>query len=436
MKKKILSILCLAVALLMSTAMADVKVDANADSKTGYTATFSYQNEEATNVQLVGGFQFYESGDVNVYGKGFMLPASDSFNNHLIAPQDWESGKEYRHIQDTGYTMNMEKNAETGAWEAQLDLPGGSYMYQFKVSIDNGESYKTIADPSNEAFSNAWGANQARSKFFVPYDEKQADEYYDWSWTQPIADASKAGTIEGFTYETVDGVQNAEIYLPAGYSADGEAYKVLYLCHGGGGTEGDWFWQGNAGNILDHLIAEGKAEPFVVVTMNNAAFNSLFPGKVSNDANYYRYCVKNIKENLTPYVEANYNVRSDVEGKALAGLSQGAKLTNFAFIDDPNAYSHYGMFSCSVVWAWPELEDYSAYKNANVYLGAGFADHYMISASYHQELDCTLVGFKEILDAEGIVYNNGGSYVTAEGSHDWFTWQLILRDYVANNLWK
>jgi hypothetical protein len=45
-------------------------------------------------------------------------------------------------------------------------------------------------------------------------------------------------------------------------------YPVLYLSHGGGGTDSDWFNQGRAHNTLDRFIASGELEPTVVVTPN------------------------------------------------------------------------------------------------------------------------------------------------------------------------
>jgi enterochelin esterase-like enzyme len=40
---------------------------------------------------------------------------------------------------------------------------------------------------------------------------------------------------------------------------------VLYLLHGAGDIESGWTMIGRANNILDNLIAEGKAKPMVVV---------------------------------------------------------------------------------------------------------------------------------------------------------------------------
>ena len=420
-----------------------VTVSENEESKTGYTVDFSYEDEKATNVNLIGGFQFYKSGDIQVYANGFVLPANDSQANHCIEADQWEPDQNLKHLNDTGSTVEM-KN-EDGKWSASLDLPGGYYMYQYSVSYDGGETYETVTDPQNvPACNEELSADQTRSQFFVPYDEKQGEEkdYYDWSWALPVEDEADKGSVEALVYEGLDGEQQAEIYLPAGYDEDSETpYKVLYLSHGGGGNEGDWFYQGHAGDIIDRLIADGSSEPFVVVCMDNSPYVEQFntpedSKKASGDTNYFLYCYKNIKEYLIPYVEENYNVSSERSERAFAGLSNGAKLTSQILIHDPEEFGYYGLFSGSSAWAWEEKEDYSAEQSANIYLAAGWADQLMMQNSYHTEKDKTLMGMKELLDGAEIPYNNGGSYVTVEGAHDWFTWMQILEDYVSTTLWK
>lgn len=444
MKNRIIAVLGISmffVLLCANISFASVVVKKNDNSRTGYTVSFSLEDEKATNVSLLGGFTFYHDGDVHLYGKGFSLAANDDYHNYLVQPEDWKADNNLRHIFDMEYSSELKRDS-SGKWIATMDLPGGCYMYQFSVSEDSGISYTPIADPDNTAQSVDWGSNQTRSKFFVPYDEKQGEEdYYDWSWTIPDKNSSQ-GTINGITYDGKDGEQRAEIYLPAGYDESREdPYPVLYLAHGGGGDEGDWFYQGNAGNILDNLIANGDAEPFVMVTMNNGAYTHLFrddPDVPSekNNPEYYEYCYDNIKNYLIPYIEEKYNVGTTADKKALAGLSQGAKLSNLAWINDPDTFGYYGMFSCSTSFLWPDQDDYSEYKKAKVYLAAGFADNYMISGEYHTDVDCTLIGLKEKLDEDGIIYNNGTGYVTVAGDHDWFTWQQILKKYFTDFLWK
>ena len=55
------------------------------------------------------------------------------------------------------------------------------------------------------------------------------------------------------------------VYTPPDYEKDSKRYPVLYLQHGAGEDEHGWGGQGYAGLIMDNLIAEGKAKPFIIV---------------------------------------------------------------------------------------------------------------------------------------------------------------------------
>jgi hypothetical protein len=65
------------------------------------------------------------------------------------------------------------------------------------------------------------------------------------------------GTIDTITYpsETVGVSRKVLIYTPPGYSAD-KKYPVLYLLHGIGGDEKEWFNGGVPHIILDNLYAD------------------------------------------------------------------------------------------------------------------------------------------------------------------------------------
>lgn len=410
-----------------------VVTEVNEESKTGYTTTFTYNDEEATNVQIKGGFQFYVENDPNVYASGFTLVANDSLENYLYNPEDWENGLNLCHVNDAGYVKEMTHDEERDSWSISLDLPGGSYLYQYEVSYDGGETYETIPDPENLPECNEQGAHQTRSKFYVPYDSEKQSQADDWSWLTPVENEEDRGSIVYTTYEgSLGRAQNVEIYLPAHYDENREEpYKTLYLTHGGGGEEGDWFHQGNAANIVDRLVAEGKCEEFIIVCMNNADY--IIEG--SRDWDYDKI-FENTTQYLMPYIQENYNVSTEVKDRAYAGLSSGAKTTTMIYYKAPELFGYYGMLSGSAAWAWPELEDYTAMKAPNIYLAAGFADHLMMQNTYHTDSDKTLMGFKELLDEAEIPYNDGQPYVTVQGGHDWFTWPQILKDYVETTLWK
>lgn len=409
-----------------ATDQAGVVVEANEESNTGYTVSFTYHDEEATNVQIMGGFQFYAENDENLYGGGYNLEEGDSAANYMVNPEDWSKDANLWHAGDAGYLADMEEN-EDGTWTYTINLPGGCYLYQYKVSYDDGETYEAIIDPENIPYCNEIGAHQTRSQFYVPYDAEKQSANEDWTWLTPAENEEERGTLIQENYAGVDDTERpVEVYLPANYDEERlEPYKVLYLSHGGGGEEGDWFYQGNAGNIVDRLVADGKAEEFIMVAMNNS--------QLEWD---YDKIYENMKDYLIPYMEENFNVSTAVEDRAFAGLSMGAMTANELLYRDQNLFGYFGIFSGSSVANFPELEDYSEYADLNLYLAAGWQDMALMNSSYQTDSDRTTVGLAEKLDELEFSYNNGNGVYIVQGGHDWFTWPQIIKDYVETTLWK
>ncbi len=401
-----------------------VVVEENEDSATGYTATFTYYNAGAESVALQGSFCFYEVGDEYLYAAGNLNEDGGLVDteNHLFTPDNWTAGMV--HYGDTSFLEDMDFDEETGAWTISLDLPGGSYLYQYVVTDDEGNE-ETITDPANIPYCNTLGASQERSQFYVPYDAEKQAESDDWSFVFPAEDEEDRGTLlwdtyEGYTYEGSDtSVQEVMVYLPAHYDADREEpYKTLYLAHGGGGEEGDWFSQGNAGNIMDRLAAEGKIEEFVIVAID-----------ISSGTNDER--TENLVDYTIPYVEANYNVSSETEDRALAGLSMGAGFAYTVEYQVEDTFGYFGIFSVGY-----NSDEYDILEGVNtnvakLYLGAGFADH-TIGASFMPG-QTPMAEFSEYLDENGVEYTG---LVVVEGGHDWFTWPQLLADFMENFLWK
>ena len=146
----------------------------------------------------------------------------------------------------------------------------------------------------------------------------------------------KGGRIEEFFYEDAGVRRRALAYLPAGFGADAQArYPVFYLMHGGGGSEDD-FLGGIEGKkplvpILDHLIAEGRLCPLIVVT---PSFYRPVPAgedpakKHAGDAasltgSFWR----ELNESLIPAVDARYPTQAAREARAFGGFSMGAEAT-------------------------------------------------------------------------------------------------------------
>lgn len=135
------------------------------------------------------------------------------------------------------------------------------------------------------------------------------------------------GKIDTVTYlsKTVGVSRKALVYTPPGYSK-GTKLPVLYLLHGIGGDEKEWFVQGQPHVILDNLYADGKLEPMIVVLPNGRAMsddratgNIMAPDKVAAFATFE----KDLLHDLVPFIESTYSTYTDRQHRAIAGLSMG-----------------------------------------------------------------------------------------------------------------
>ncbi|ALR29593.1 enterochelin esterase [Chryseobacterium sp. IHB B 17019] len=135
------------------------------------------------------------------------------------------------------------------------------------------------------------------------------------------------GKIDTVTYEskTVGTQRKALIYTPPGYKK-GNKYPVLYLLHGIGGDEKEWFRNGTPQIILDNLYAQGKLTPMIVVLPNGRAMKDdratgdiMAKDKVEAFATFE----KDLLNDLIPFIEKKYPVKKDRENRAIAGLSMG-----------------------------------------------------------------------------------------------------------------
>jgi enterochelin esterase-like enzyme len=135
------------------------------------------------------------------------------------------------------------------------------------------------------------------------------------------------GKIDTVTYEskTVGTQRKALIYTPPGYKK-GNKYPVLYLLHGIGGDEKEWFRNGTPQIILDNLYAQGKLTPMIVILPNGRAMKDdratgdiMAKDKVEAFATFE----KDLLNELIPFIEKKYPVKKDRENRAIAGLSMG-----------------------------------------------------------------------------------------------------------------
>ena len=112
--------------------------------------------------------------------------------------------------------------------------------------------------------------------------------------------------------------QRCLIYLPPEYYKGGE-FPVLFLQHGNSENETSWIFNGKINHIMDNLIADGKAVPFIVV-MNDGMQRAEYEGEMDSG----RGLAHSLIENCIPMLEKKYRVRKDKWGRAIAGFSMGS----------------------------------------------------------------------------------------------------------------
>ena len=145
------------------------------------------------------------------------------------------------------------KKQKDGSWMGTTLVPEDEGFHYYTVSIDGAQ----VLDPGTNSY---YGGSRWQSGTEVPahdgafYAERTDIEHGN---VQKILFPSK---VNG------DQLRPAYVYTPAGYGKNPkQRYPVLYLQHGWGENETSWPVQGKANLIMDNLIAEGKALPFIVV---------------------------------------------------------------------------------------------------------------------------------------------------------------------------
>lgn len=253
---------------------------------------------------------------------------------------------------------------------------------------------------------------------------------------------SECGTIEKITYTTRDYFgdgseieKQANVYLPYGYDEE-KRYDVLYLMHGIGGDENEWGMTGSASKVkimMDNLIYHGDVEPFIVVTPNGRS-GADFANR-NADYNAFYLFGKELRNDLIPYVESHYatyghygeqdyDMRTDREHRAMAGLSMGGMQTiNIGMCECLDIISYFGAFSAAP----------TSYAAADVVktIGERFPDEeikyfYNVCGTEdsiaYQSASAAAKGLPQLSDR----FRDGENYTWQElgGGHDFNIWYL------------
>ncbi|WP_328598330.1 alpha/beta hydrolase [Croceibacterium salegens] len=222
--------------------------------------------------------------------------------------------------------------------------------------------------------------------------------------------------------------RRAHVYTPPGYMKDGKSYPVLYLVHGAGDSDDSWTSVGHTQNILDNLIAAGKAQPMIIVmpaghTPDRPGANMLANSDFGDD----------LIKVLIPYVDSNYRTLADADHRAMAGLSMGGAHTINFGLPHPELFHYIGIFSMGLGMN-NDMDQVTQYETANdaaLKQGAGAMKLVYYAMGKDDFLYGTVAPTRGMLDKYGIkhVYNE------SPGGHTWINWRRYLTDF-APRLFK
>lgn len=150
--------------------------------------------------------------------------------------------------------------------------------------------------------------------------------------------------------------KHAWVYTPAGYNPEDKdtKYPVMVLLHGFGQNENTWGLsdKGDGGKIkgyMDRGIADKSVEPFILICVTGVASKNWGPNGNGQDFNGFNAFSPELRDDILPYMYANYNCIEDRDHTALAGLSMGGGQTfNNGLKDNLDKISYFGAFSAAV----------------------------------------------------------------------------------------
>ena len=336
---------------------------------------------------------------------------------------------------------------------AQISAPKATFV---GLDID-GKIYEmtgaSVPDPGSKYF---YGASRWGSGIDIPASD---EDFYT------LKNVAQGSVNEVHYWSSVtQKMRHGYIYLPAEYYKNPDKkFPVLYLQHGMGENETGWSAQGKTGIIMDNLIADGKAVPFIIYMDNGldvrrpgdpAPGQGGFggprpqgapqgapgqfppqgprpqgaPGQGGPRPNFgrggfggFNAFQEVLLKDIIPMVEKNYRVIADTEHRAMAGLSMGGMQTHAITLANPTTFAYVGMFSGGT-FNTDELKDAADFKKTNkvLFMSAGGKETRMA------EGDNSVGKAANDLKALGI---NAHSYVSPGTAHEWQTWRRSLYQF-------
>lgn len=251
-------------------------------------------------------------------------------------------------------------------------------------------------------------------------------------------DTKKEGVVYGklleisYDSKTTGTTRKANIILPPDYD-DNMKYPVLYLLHGIGGDHNEWLGAEPV-NILSNLIAEKTVVPMILVIPNvrARANDEGNPQDIYTLEHFKAFdnFINDLRDDLMPFIKANYPVLTGPENTAIAGLSMGGRETLYIGCNMPETFGYMGAFTPA-----PGLLPYTNYgvyedglfTKKTLTLPNDCKNFVMINAGDRDDIVKEWPKtYHETLDENGTEHV---FYVT-EGGHDFIVWKNGLYNFL------
>ncbi len=386
----------------------------------------------------------------NVYGVPFpRIEADNRVTFRFTAPY-----AEKVQVSINNVAKDMVKGSD-GVWTYTSEPQDLGY-HNYWMVVDGA----VVLDPATDGFI---GYSHMCNGFEIPDPD---GGFYD------LKDVPHGNVLLENYYSTVtESWRHIYVYTPPDYEKNTSArYPVLYLQHGGGEDQRVWIEMGRTNLILDNLIAEGKAKPFIVVMETSAARKPGEPvpqmrqpgapapgqgapggqpgqrapgqgapggqpgqgapgaqpgpgapgqGAPAGQAarprmgfSFDTYAEVMIKD-MIPYIDKNFRTLADQPNRAMSGLSMGAMCTKAVTLAHLDTFGYIGLFSGGTI-APAEITDKSKVKL--VFMSYGSRERGSESV-------------KNAADALNQAGIKSASYVSPLTAHEFQSWRRSLREY-------
>jgi enterochelin esterase-like enzyme len=297
---------------------------------------------------------------------------------------------------------------ENGVWTGDSDPQDEGFHY-YQLWIDGA----AVPDPGSMYF---FGAMRWGSGIEIPANDQ------DFYALKDVPHGQIRQIL--FPSESTNTSRRAFVYTPPDYEKDlNKRYPVLYLQHGWGEDETGWPNQGKTNLIMDNLIAEGKAKPFIIVMTYGMTNETKFGGLRDFDIKPFQTV---LVDELIPYIDSNFRTLTDQLHRAMAGLSMGGFETRLITLKNLDTFSHIGLFSGGSI----SLEDVNNTPGIKDKVKLVFVSYGSREIDRMKEGGWAFGGNPEestkAISKDGI---NAHFYVSPNTAHEWQSWRRSLNEF-------